>query len=469
MDVDHNADQPLAQADVWDPPDTSSAVLILPLNHSLTYHASTIQWQPGVLRIVLPMHTERLEPWAESVTNEKDRLALVSPGPGSVLYQSAAETHDSPAAATGRLHHLLPTALDLSGMVLVALEFLALPRSSAQQESGPGCAVLALHLTFPACDDESSSSLATSLERLRQLSYWNTETMSERGTEDSRMGGLCDFLATALPPGWEPPNRGTRLGVCTLLMQRDAAKDGRFQEEDWMYLAISSRVVSPASISLHRRRSLPVLRISKSWRLLVLRDGVSVMATSDEFTRSLQAYFHSVYLDAVLLARLQALRATELAALVPSPELTDVFKLRELEGAVLDFRRRIWWSYLTGKRTSPGDTILNHCQAELRLAEQVDSLAANAADAARLSASLHHEALTKAQDLTRAAQEQTNVTIQILTVLLAPLALSYAAFTVAGSPSVTLFWMATATGFALTLVAALVLRTVRKRQHRDPQ
>ncbi|WP_133159095.1 hypothetical protein [Arthrobacter glacialis] len=236
-----------------------------------------------------------------------------------------------------------------------------------------------------------------------------------------------------------------------------------------MYLAISSRVVSPASISLHRRQSLPVLRISKSWRLLVLRDGVSVMAASDEFTRSLQAYFHSVYLDAVLLARLQALRATELAALVPSPELTDVFKLRELEGAVLDFRRRIWWSYLTGKRTSPGDTILNHCQAELRLAEQVDSLAANAADAARLSASLHHEALTKAQDLTRAAQEQTNVTIQILTVLLAPLALSYAAFTVAGSPSVTLFWMATDTGFALTLVAALVLRTVRKRQHRDPQ
>ena len=221
----------------------------------------------------------------------------------------------------------------------------------------------------------------------------------------ARNTALQDWLPTVLPSGWEQPGRGTRLGLCTLLLERDAAKDARFQAVDWMYLAISSRMylaissrhVSPESISAQRRASLTVRQMSKSWTVLVMRDGISVLVASDEFTESLRAYFHSVYLDAVLLSRLQAQRATELAVLVPTPELTDVVKLRELEDAVLDFRRRIWWSYLTGKRTSPGDYILNSCQNELRLADQLASLAVNAADVGRLSSSLHHEALTRSR------------------------------------------------------------------------
>ncbi|ALE05769.1 hypothetical protein AL755_10295 [Arthrobacter sp. ERGS1:01] len=463
MNVHRGRHQAATAEDAWDPPDTSSAVLVMPLNHAQESSFPTIEWTPGVLCVVLPGHSEGLQQWAELVTNENDRRELVSPGPGAVLYPSAEAGGGAPdGTAARRMHHLLPKALDLGGLTLVALEFLSLPRTTTQPENGPGCAVLALHLTFPRCDGPSNS-LVAPLERLRELSYWDPAATAGQHDGGARNEALQRWLPSVLPTGWEPPDRGTRLGLCTLLLERDAARDARFQAVDWMYLAIASRPVRPESVSVDRRASLRVRQMSTSWTVLVMRDGISVLAASDDFTESLRAYFHSVYLDAVLLSRLQALRATELAALVPTPELTDVVKLRELEGAVLDFRRRIWWSYLTGKRTSPGDFILNSCQDELRLADQVASLAVNAADAARLSSSLHQEALTKVQDLTRAAQERTNETIQFLTVLLAPLALSYAAFTVLGGPDLAHFLLATAIGLGLTAVAWLVLRIVRKR------
>lgn len=444
--------------EMWSPPEASSAILILPLTYASCARSSPAGWKQGVLPVRLPIRADRLEPWSEDVINEKERSTLVDTGPQGILYPD----NTGNTGQSIRLHLILPEALGFGSLLMHAMEFIALPNGLIGGEEESQCAVMALHFSFPK-PEGSDMSLIEPMEDIRRLSNWDPLALNAEGTDRSINQDLVDHVRAAIPEGWVAPERGTRLGICTFLLQNEASNDPGFLPKDWMYLSLSSLKIRSESISDRRRDTLPFKRMSTSWEVLVLRDGIAVLAANDDFTSSLQSYFHSIYLDAILLAKLQSMRISELSRYILKPELTDRIELRKLEGAVLEFRRRIWWPHFTKKRKSHADRILSLCQNQLDLDKQVLALVTDAADAARLASSLHQEAQTTAQESTRRAQEKTNSTIQSFTVLLAPLALSYAAFAVMGNPGLGHFIAATVSGIGLTAVSGAILLWSREK------
>ncbi|UVI34729.1 hypothetical protein [Brevibacterium spongiae] len=149
--------------------------------------------------------------------------------------------------------------------------------------------------------------------------------------------------------------------------------------------------------------------ISKSWSMLALRHGASFQLHSpkeDDFRQFAPVYFHTLYTDAYMLARLQTqlLRSWErpaysiLSGTVGSDDLSSARdQMMRLERAVAVDSAR-YWLKKTEANTGKSISILHDAQEAQRVSQRLASLETQIATLARLAERDATNRRTKAQE-----------------------------------------------------------------------
>ena len=247
-----------------------TGTIIVPLAAHPSHDAS---WSPGPLAL----------PWGEQATDAPLRSTYLAFRAVHALYDP-----------DRRLHRTLDTTVhdDPEGRLrLVALECL-----HAHPDAAPGPALGIAHI-----EAEGKGAVASLTRFVRPAGYVDGETP---------LGSLCPELF-----GVESINGGRRTGSA-LLQVGGIADDLEVDQTLWQLASLN-----PAPPDADDIRRPPVIRLSASWRALVLRDGTSFAWCADEadpFRQRAETLVSTVYTDVLLLAQLQRLVLTGLAdQLVP--------------------------------------------------------------------------------------------------------------------------------------------------------
>ncbi|MFG2296922.1 hypothetical protein [Streptomyces sp. NPDC048603] len=189
------------------------------------------------------------------------------------------------------------------------------------------------------------------------------------------------------------------------------------------------------------------VHFSADWQALILRDGVAFVGTSpdpgggDTFHAAAQTYVHSIYLDVILLGRLQADALNALANRVADISLPRLGagRLGSLEGQLIELRRAFGRDHITVH--AKGNEILEQYCAQHRMPELRARLAEDLTDSARY--------------VEVALARSTNAVMGLVAVLGLPFGLSYAAGALWGSKGLRgfLVWTAVAGTVSLAMTA----------------
>ncbi|MFI1990821.1 hypothetical protein [Actinoplanes sp. NPDC020271] len=229
-------------------------------------------------------------------------------------------------------------------------------------------------------------------------------------------------------------------------------------DRQWLWLAASSTPVTAFPPDVDDQDLFAgLLHLSADWRALVLRDGVAFVGlTADPggertFHAAAETYVHSIYLDALLLGRMQvhALRrlSNGLGELRVSTATTR--DLHDQQSRLMELRRTLWSEHLT--MHGHANDLLERYQAQYRLGRLREQVMADLADLAHL---------VDAQN-----SRTVNAGLGLLTVIGLPFGLTYAGGAVLADQSLTLFL--SCTGVAILLVALLLFLFPPLRQMVD--
>jgi hypothetical protein len=169
-------------------------------------------------------------------------------------------------------------------------------------------------------------------------------------------------------------------------------------------------------------------------------------------------YVHSIYLDLMLLGRMQLEALNHLANQITiRSEPMNPLVLAELEHTFLQIRRSLWVRHATLRRI--GAELLGRYQRQHRMEELLTGIDADLSNASR-----YVDATTN---------RGINAALGLVTVVGLPFGLAYAGGAVWADPSPGLFWACTAIAAVTALVLGFVLRPVQHMisnlRHRLPR
>lgn len=229
-------------------------------------------------------------------------------------------------------------------------------------------------------------------------------------------------------------------------------------DRQWLWLAASGTPVSafPPDVDDDELFS-GLLHLSADWRALVLRDGVAFVGLTadpgDEqtFHAAAETYVHSIYLDALLLGRMQLLALRRLSNSLGDLRVSTVKPrdLHEQQSRLMEVRRTLWSEHLT--MHGHANDLLERYQAQYRLGRLREQVMADLADLAHL---------VDAQN-----SRSVNAGLGLLTVVGLPFGLAYAGGAVFADQSPLLFLVCT--GIAIVLVGVMLLLFPPLRQMID--
>ncbi len=145
----------------------------------------------------------------------------------------------------------------------------------------------------------------------------------------------------------------------------------------------------------------PETVLSRSWRGMVLRDGAAFLGRPepDPFLDDgvASALVRSVYVDAILLGRMQLDALGGLAEAVANVKATDSAtastELRDIQYWLDDVRSNLWWDRVT--HHGPANDILSSFQAQHQARDQLREVVAELADRVRFHGMLQDETTTR--------------------------------------------------------------------------
>jgi len=219
------------------------------------------------------------------------------------------------------------------------------------------------------------------------------------------------------------------------------------QTDQWTWLFSSLTLPDRFAPPRHHRSDEfgSVIGLSSTWSARVLRDGIGFVALPSEATdesratiSSLAFYARTIYVDAMLLANIQARWINELADRLSDYAEAHIVHLPELACIDRDltcFRATVWWRSIA--QGTHGDRMLRAYQQQHELNEMLASSASESAVLIRQVSS----------ELDKKTLEATQKTTQILTLL-----------TVLGIPAgvVLTIWQGLGGGWGRLWVCAIV-------------
>lgn len=182
------------------------------------------------------------------------------------------------------------------------------------------------------------------------------------------------------------------------------------------------------------------IRLSADWQSLVLRNGISFVGTrpdsgrTDSFHAAAQIYVHSIYLDVLLIGRIQADALNELANRIANIDMSNfgAKQLVSLEGRLIELRQSFGQNHITAH--DKGREMLERYLAQHGTSDLRSRLVEDLADSSRY---------VEAQ-----LARSTNAILGLVAVLGLPFGLAYAAGALWGSSG--------AKGFLAWTAAAVV-------------
>lgn len=138
--------------------------------------------------------------------------------------------------------------------------------------------------------------------------------------------------------------------------------------------------------------------------------------------------------------------------------MADAAELLRLEISYFNFKRLIWFESMTLAKTKPVDNILNSLHSQFQLQNDEQRFSRDIVEASRLASAVQAQyaaeqarfAVVQAERIQK-AQDRTNTSIEVVTALLAPVALCYTGAAVLLEPSENDFWAATLIGVTFYL------------------
>jgi hypothetical protein len=128
------------------------------------------------------------------------------------------------------------------------------------------------------------------------------------------------------------------------------------EENLWLLASATPLEIFPPVPTMIEELRTSAVELSRDWIALVLRDGAAFLGlredkgAQDPFFRSAELYFHSIYLDALLLGMLQRINLVAIAndlAELGDPAMSPR-AVRLLERRLSVFRNVYWWTHLSG-------------------------------------------------------------------------------------------------------------------------
>ncbi len=166
----------------------------------------------------------------------------------------------------------------------------------------------------------------------------------------------------------------------------------------------------------------------------------------------LRTMVHSIHLDSLMLALLQRELLDRTVTRAARADIATPADLVELEKRHFDFKRTLWRTSLTDKRTSPTDEVFRAFQYELLTPLDVADVEERVTDGAQLARTLQAERL---EALVRTAA-----------VVIGAFTLAFTAAPVISDPSPSLFAWATLAGAVGVAVSAVLLLLHGRHQRR---
>lgn len=445
------SDQEFVDFRACNPVGSLGAVLIIPLVPApVPAGLRANPWSPGVLQIVLPPRDDLSDRTTDSTTNRRARSADMAAGPDALLHRLGGEN-----PTEGRWHFIPKEVVQFDVFNMFAAEFVSGETRSPDGSARNG--VLVVHLSEISHQGNVSREERTlkTLDALRGLDFWTPEIPEQQRTDLCRK--FFSYIEAIMPAGWHLPSRRCRIPSLTHMPELEDHQQPLSDEV--LYSIISGNDLRKKRPSAQRLNSLDFVEKSGGWRCLVMRDGMACTIPSDADAELIRIYFHSIFMDPMLLARLQIDGVTLLQSDFLVQDMSKVEPLLALELAVFDFRRKVWSDHLSSKKTSPRDELLRTFQKQYELNSEVQALTEDVIDSSRLVSTI------QARDL-RESQERTQQLIQYLTALFVPPGLTYTAAAVLSDPSPASFIASTITGVVLTAASSLGVWAVHNRKHR---
>lgn len=321
---------------------------------------AAVPWCPGPLPLVIPDGSGHITD-AERRSTYYDRRAA------QVLYGTG--------AGGARQHVELSEPVHLVGPIrLIAMERVSVPSLGVD-------GLLVLH--FDAAPDSSThEALASWSEVSRWKRVPTGPAVISRAIREAVPGAQVDLGS----PSGDP----YRICFVSQVPERasspsDSATEDETLEAWLLALAIGSTGAAD-DLSDHEREELLTTRLwlSADWSALVLRDGAGFLghprASSDFVETFAVVYLRSIYVDALLLGRLQqiALRGLTGALVELSDPALHPRKVERLAAWMSRFRNELWWQHLTEHGVANDLLVAYHRQH--RLPELVDQVRSELSD-----------------------------------------------------------------------------------------
>lgn len=234
--------------------------------------------------------------------------------------------------------------------------------------------------------------------------------------------------------------------------------------------------------------------LSHDWRALVLRNGISYVATTpyrsssdappNSFHRTARSYVRTLHLDALLLGVLQLTtlqRHADATSLIGDGSGIDTAHIAELEARLLRIRARVWWQDITRSGGQVGG-VLRAFQSQHRTAALYSKIVEDLTDAARYTLArqaaltdaardwdLHVEERREAhQRLEDERQRAFERSLAVVSFILLPTSLIFSAMGLWAEPSPGLLMTGVALSGIFVVVTLAASRELRKALRKRP-
>jgi len=321
-------------------------------------------WTPGPLAMPIPESAKQAG-WATAdAADLRTRSAYFHPGIPRVLYGTP---------ATPPIRWSTFTNVQLGGVAVSGLEVMTVPTLKTHR------ALFILHVQL------ADSHVVADLERLTRIKADATDT-------------LAASFAALLPVGWKlapEHRRAISVTFCTEeFCQSDKPPEpksaGLSAHQIHLWTIASATPLGSFTPTEQTFAQGRLIELSTSWSCLVLRDGIGFIMRSadDPFADMARTLVHSVYLDVVLLVRIQLLIVFDILRALADRGLSrgSAGALIALERYLFDYRRTVWWT--TVGEHGNANMLLTAAQEVHALPAQVETLISDVSDASRLAQSI---------------------------------------------------------------------------------
>ncbi|GII90254.1 hypothetical protein [Sinosporangium siamense] len=321
-------------------------------------------------------------------------------------------------------------------------------------------------------EEDLSGSVLRALELVRDpldgdrgLAVYHVELGGDPLAEVSRLAALpltdAGALGARLPAGTAqagPARRAQTVSFVSFTGFPVPVMPEEYAEWDavdqWLWLLASATPVErfppdPKDESLFSGR----VRLSASWRALVLRDGVAFVGTTPDpgaeahFLAAAQVYAHSLYLDTVLLGAMQVTTYNRLANQLAGTQTLRLRRgtLAEWEGRLITARNTVGMDTITTR--GKGNELLERYREQHRVPQLIAHLTEGLTSSARY--------------IEAAASHGVVAALGLFTSLGLPFGLAYAAGALWGDGGLGLFLWCTAAAAATAVLLTALLPQVR--------